>query len=363
MSKDEVILSEDQKVFILANYTKMSLKELAQAIGNDPKQNGQTKLGRAIREFLGAKGLEYETTKFVKQGDLVLTKEQIEFIDKNKSVMKPLEMAKLLFSDEQIEPLGREFRAVYKYVEESAPTFIPKNEKIVGGDYKPPASIARLIPRVNKYIFDKDPDKQFINPDNVKKDQLRNLQALLTFLSNKRFIYQACQYTKEADIELFEGSFIEFLYAKPDCIEEDIHNYISLCSEIVNVTQMERMLQVMDQRYFSALTGESEEKITQTLSDAMDKLRAKMDSAKKRYDNLMKVLVDDRAKREENRQSSNATILNLVGAVREEEARAQLLEIAKKQKMLESNEVDNLANMDRVIALIAGFDKNKAKNG
>ena len=361
---EKVLLTDDQKTYILANYTRLSLKELAQKLSRDPKQNGQTKLGRAIREFLAAKGLEYETTKFVKQDEVELNKEQITFINNNRKNMKPLEMTRLMFNNEKLEPLSKEFRAVYKYLEANDPLAIPKEDLMADDDeYKAPLSIARLIPRVNKYVMKDVEAGKFLISEDIKPQEQRYLKALLNYMNVMRFTYQASQYRKKVDRELFESSYVRFCWGKDDLLEEEVDNYVSLCSEIVSSAQIERTVQNMDYQLGEMLDGSAEDKkLSITFVETLNAQREKLNSSKTRQEKLTQSLIGARSKRLESKQSENATILNLVEAVKQEETRKQLLIIAEKQKLLESGEVDKLADMDSVIALIAGFDMRRAKN-
>ena len=174
-------------------------------------------------------------------------------------------------------------------------------------------------------------------------------------MNNFRFVYQMNQYQTKIDRELFESSYIEFLYSKPDCVEEDIHNYISLCSEIVNMSSMERTIQLLNTRYYEILTGKSDEKLSVTLAETMDKMRAKQADSKKKYTDLMGILVEDRAKRTDTK-IGGATLYNMVALWKQEETRKKMIALAEKRSTELDEEVERLSSIDSLKAEIYGLD-------
>ena len=121
----------------------------------------------------------------------------------------------------------------------------------------------------------------------------------------------------------------------------------------------------MDNQLEEALKGEGIEKkaLTMTFNESINNQRDKLNQSKKTYQSLLEKLVGDRSKRIKDRIQQSATIINLIDAVKQEEKRIQLLKLAEKQKMLEATEVDELSNMESVIALIGGITKERAKYG
>jgi hypothetical protein len=137
-----------------------------------------------------------------------------------------------------------------------------------------------------------------------------------------------------------------------------------LCAETVTITQIERTIQLLDNELEEALRGnDDKKKLSMTFVEIINGQREKLNQAKKTYASLNDKLVTARSKRIDDKHQQNATVLNLVEAVKNEEKRIQLLKIAEKQKMLEEGEVDELSSMDHVVALIAGITKERAKYG
>lgn len=369
------VLNEAQKLMVREQYDKIKLKELAQQVCGNPEETGQTYGGLAIRKYIASKefqselpGARIKTTKYVKgdHGEYELNPDHKLLIRNNLGKMQWMEMARLAFNNPSMTPLHAEAKAVYKYCVEIDPGSIPDDEKLTEEEqYKPPGSIDRLTTKVNKYRFKFNGDKsKVLDKNDLRPVDKKNLEALLGYMNVERFVQQASKYTREADRALFESSFVRFCYDKPDLLEEEVDNYVSLCSEIVTITQIERIIQLMDNQLEEALRGSGEEKkLTMTFNESINNQRDKLNQSKKTYQSLMDKLVGERSKRLQGKIQQSATIINLIDAVKIEERRIQLLKIAEKQKMLESNEVDALSSMDSVVALIAGISKERAKYG
>jgi hypothetical protein len=356
-------LSENQMKMISVYWDKMNLDELARKVFEDESVTGQTFEGRAIKEYLihqyGRQEVKdkLKTTLFKAAGELELTKEQMQFVRKNANSMRPLECTRTLFNNIKLSQLSREARAVIKYYKELGPSLVlPEDE--LAEEYIPVSSVARLIPRVNKY-FKKtgDSTKPFLEIKELKQAEIRNLNSLLDYMTNYRFLYQINQYKNSLDRDLFESTFIEFLYDKPDCLKEDIHNYISLCVEIVSIAQIERNIQMINDKYNEILNGSSDEKMSVTLAETLDKFRQRQKDAKDKYAKLMNMLVEDRSKRTD-AKIGGATLYNMVSLWRQEESRKKIIELAKKRQVDLEEEVERLSSVDALKAEICGLDKN-----
>jgi hypothetical protein len=354
-------LSESSKVFILANFDKINLDELAKRVFNDRGATGQTYEGRAIKEILISNfgkdvvSSTMKTTKFIAAGEIELTDSHKKFIEKNANSMRPLECTRTLFNDITLTQLSREARAVIKYMKELGPNIVMPEDDC-SEEYTPVTSVARLVARVNKYIQkNSDPLKSFLDPKELKQADIRNLNALLGYMRNYRFLYQISQYKNTLDRDLFESTFIEFLYNKPDCLEEDIHNYISLCTEIVSIAQIERTIQLINDKYNEILNGSSDEKMSVTLAETLDKMRQRQKDAKDKYGKLMSMLVEDRAKRTEAR-AGGATLYNMVNLWKQKETREKMLDRADDRNKELEKEVERLSTLDQLKAEIYGLD-------
>ena len=356
-------LTDDQVAYVMLNYAKKSLIEMTQYISKDPKADGRDKVGRAIRTLLKNKGLEYETTKFRKVGDLELTEEQMEFLKNNIGTLKTLEACRILFKNDKLSPLSREFRAVYKFVDKITPGVTRREDAPVEGEYKAPTSIFKVMQIVNKFVPNskKENEPIYKSGDRLTAQDEKNLRSLLSYMQLTRYILKSNSYSKQVDRDIFESTFIGMTYDKSDLQREEIEQYISLSSEIVTTEQIDRHIQVLDQQVDDILSGNSPEgaKLSMSLVEAINAARERLDKSKERQKKLIAELTGSRAERIKGKIEANATVLNLVEAWMDEKKRLQLLELAIKQKKAEREQCDELANMESVVALISGITKNE----
>jgi hypothetical protein len=269
-------------------------------------------------------------------------------------------MEQMIFGEPSITQLHKEAIAVYDYVNTLDPNAIPQDERRHEEvEYRPPTTIGALVSRVNKYRRKYNDGKIIgIDRDNLRPVEMKNLQGLMGYLDTYRFIQQASKYIKLQDRELFESSFIRFCYDKPDLLEEEVDNYISLCAETVTITQIERTIQLLDTELEESLRGgDDKKKLGMTFVEIINGQREKLNQAKKTYASLNDKLVGARSKRMEDKISQNASILNLVEAWKNEEKRKELIALAEMEKKADEGEINRLSSLDSVVALIAGISK------
>ena len=78
---EKIELTEEHKEFIDKNYKKISnLNELTCAVFMGEDLDGRTKEGRAVRAYLSQKDYKYKTTKRALVPNVVLTKDNKDFI-------------------------------------------------------------------------------------------------------------------------------------------------------------------------------------------------------------------------------------------------------------------------------------------
>jgi len=358
--------SPEQEQTIREHWDRLDLLTLTQRVFNDPNLNGHNAEARAVKKWIVDNvdpDAKIKTSKDAK--GLPFIDKDARTLIKNNPDTKPLELAKLIWPNINITFASNEYRAVCNALVEINPCYIAPEDKLVSDvEYKPVTSIARLIPRVNTYVMSKEKEnKKFLDAENIKPDELRNLTALLTYIRSYRYIQQQNRFVKDIDRELMESQYISFTYDKPDLLPEELDSYISLCAEIVNCSQLDRMIQLYNDKIHENLTEEGAKKLNYADLDQVAKMRESLKESKKHVEKLKEGLVGARNERQDQRKQENATMLHLLEAFKHEESRKQLAVIAQKQRTLEALEVDELASMDDVVGLIAGFGKNRAKFG
>ena len=89
-----------------------SISELITKVFPNQNSDPRTIYGRAIKEFLVARGIKgKEVTE--KKEPIILTDEHKEYIKNNYSNMKALEMARILYNKPTLTPLTKEAKLVY----------------------------------------------------------------------------------------------------------------------------------------------------------------------------------------------------------------------------------------------------------
>ena len=124
-------LSEDQQNLIIETWNSSaeeppSLQELTKLLFPHLENiDGRSKEGRAIKEFLATRNIKPKTTsKYDKKERVELTDDQKEFINNNFTLMTYVEVARVLFKNNNITNLSIEAITVKEYIDS-----IQTNEK------------------------------------------------------------------------------------------------------------------------------------------------------------------------------------------------------------------------------------------
>jgi hypothetical protein len=353
-------LSDGHKTYIMLNYMKLSLKELTQAITGDPKATGLNKAGRAIKEFLASQSLKVKTTIYEKKPEIFLTEDQKEFIRANYDKMKQIELLRLAFKNEKLSPLHREYRLGIQFLQEIAPNFVKPEDKTTADEYDPVKSIYRLVPIVNKYVL--NPKKEahpLFEQNKLTAQDERNLRSLLTYLNVFRFKQQINKYTKQADRDLFESTFIRHTFDKTDLAQEEVDQYIALAANIVTSSQLDSEIEAYREIIDNQLSLNDSSKVSMSFVEALDNARDKKKEVQTTVDKLTKELNGSRANKLDNKINANSSILNLVEAFSHKKDRDEMVEMAERFKQDEEKQIDKLFAMDDMISILAGVTRDE----
>ena len=182
-------------------------------------------------------------------------------------------------------------------------------------------------------------------------------------MSTFSFCYQINTYKREDDRKLFEDAFIRYTYDKEDLSQEELDQFITLCTETVTASTI--LQQVEDLRMMLRQASEEDEgrNIKMSLNEAISSLQTEYNQCRTRQNRLYKSLVDDRSKRMAARTQENASILNLVQAWKDQERRESIIHLAEAQKESLEEEGRRLSSMDELKAVIRGIDIDEMTNG
>jgi hypothetical protein len=356
------MLTDQDKKWIDENWDKKPIKDIVVKISGNKELDGRSDIGREIKQYISDKhGGAPKTTKFEKAAKIELTEEQKEAIRSSLAKgNKPLEITKILFGNFALGPLTKEFRAVYKFAGEVDPSLIKDEDAIAEEKYVIPNSLVNLVTRVNKAIPNpKNISEPLIDRNNITNDQNKKLTSLLRAMQAPRYSYEVNQYDKIIDRVIFESTFISYIFTKTDLSPEEIDQFVSLSSKIVETSILRRSVNKIE----TLITDELEDthRLNQGLVDFLTSQREKLNQFEERQRKLYESLVVSRAKREDKFKDDNGSVIALIQAWKNQETREQMLQLAMKEKELEADEVEKISSLDRLLILVAGVSKNEAK--
>lgn len=348
----EVQLTEEQKSKIIAFWNSRpndppSFRELIEEVLGK-EIDSRSKLARLLKEFLATRQIVVRNSTNPK-GDLELNESQKLFIRnsrKEPNKLRPVEIARELFPDKSISPLGQETRTVTNYVK----TFeadIHDAEKIPEGDYEPPINGIRALARVKKYT------KRDLDYDNLTPRQKKEIDALVTYLQNYRFVSQINLYDSQDDRDLFEANFIRFTYDKYDLSEEELEQYILLATDSVRLNGIQKTIKKL-QIMLDTVTEDPDGKISIGLTEAINSAQDSYNECFGRQEKLLKNLVGTRAGKLAKQGDKRMSLVELIEFVQEENKRHLLAKLAEERSKRVKDEVNRVKNLDDLIIEIYG---------
>lgn len=355
-------LAPGQKAVVDANWDKMDHQALTRLVYHDDTLDGRSTEGRSIKAYLANQGKILVTTKKPRKGKFELDEAQKTYIEANHKETKVTEMVKVLFPDQRLTVGAAEFRAVYEFVKTiDADSVDMWDEAVESKEYKPPVSISALIGRLNNYVSNTgDYLRATYDAGKLKPSESKNLHALMGHLRSKPFFYQASGYTRYVDRDLFEANFIRWVHDKASELSlPEVNLYINAAAKSVQLTKLERTIEVLESRMQEAFTAQDDNdgtktKLSMTLVELISTSRKELGT----YMNQQKTLIDglegERAKRIKDRNDRNASLVNLVDAWIQERSRLDLIAQGEQEKTEDAVEVGRIKNMTDVLGLIAG---------
>lgn len=349
-------LTPDQELIILKEWNKRetnppSLKELVQLVFGG-QYDGRDKRAQLVKKFLATKKLKAPVSyQYQAKGLLNLTEEQKEFISNNIRAMTCLEMAEQLFN-KKLTNLSQETRSVISFARTLNDRVKYADPKAIATEiYKSPRIESSMIARINKYVDNPVDEKHYSSNDKQK----RWVKALIGYVNSYRFVQQINTYDKVEDRELFESSFISYVYGKDDLTPEERDQYIILCSEVVISKNILERIEKFQKEADECLDSDEGKRLSMTLVDAISGLRTEYNGCVKRQRDLMDDLKGKRSKRIAERVRENESLVSLVEFWRNEEKRKRLVAAAELHRAKLKDEVAKLESMDALKCEIFGI--------
>ena len=371
----DVILTEDQQKVIkdyLAQNKDAGLSEITSIAFGGQDLDSRTKEGRAVKKFLIDNSLEFKNKSVTQRDRISLNDEQKEFIKNHYKDQHYIEIAKTIFNKPSLTHVTLECREVSTYIAQlkqetgevepeqfDQEIYVPvdRENDNTTSSYFPPRRNDQTVFRINKYL------NLGWHTDSLKAHQLKQVDTLQRYLNTFSFCYQINTYKSNSDRQLFEDAFIRYTYDKEDLSQEELDQFIVLCTEVVTAaTILQQVEDLRDMLRNNSGDGEGRN-IRMQLNEAISNLQTEYNQCRLRQSKLYKSLVDDRSKRIQLRKEENASILNLVQAWKDEEKRKSIILLAEAQKQNLNEEARRLSSMDELKAVIRGIDIDEMVNG
>lgn len=333
-----------------------SIKDILDNLFADRKLDGRSFEGKAVKEYLATLNIRPKLSYDLKYTQpIILTPEQELYIRNNYSTLSIVEMARALFNKENISRINLEYKAIQEFLVKN--NLIPFDPNEIPINLSPQKSIPKTIEqaarKVNKYVLNG------IDMKDLKKDtRLQNcLQSMIKYCHTPRYGLLMNTLSVGVDCELFESSFVRYVWDKPDITEEEVDSYINLCTDIVNYTKMQREVEKLGEMRDKCLDDSDGKRLSMALVTQMGELYKEMDNNQKRQNAALKNLTGTRNDRLEGRIKENASFLHAVEAWRDEDKRRRLIAIAEKRKQMVKDEVERLDTLDAIKCEIWGLNK------
>jgi hypothetical protein len=364
MSENLPELTNEQQLKLLNEWNSRpdnppSLVELVKLAFDRDDLDGRSKEGKAVKIFLASRQIKPKKShEYQAKGLIELTIDQKEYISNNCHTMTGLEMSKILFKNDELTNLSQETRSVLEYMK-NIPSNIKfnntENETASTEEYRPPRSEERMIAKINKYVLDG------VDKNKLTHKHKKEINSLIGYMNTHRFIHQINIYDNEPDRELFESSFVRYTYDKSDLTQEEVDQYIVLCTEVVISSSIQQTINVLQNQI--ELSIQEDGKIPMTIVEASSTARKEYNDCVNRQQKLNNDLKVKRSDRLSKQVKETASIINLVQMWKEEESRNKLIKMAEMRKQVVEKEIDRLSTMDEIKSKILGISKDEILNG
>jgi hypothetical protein len=350
---DKIVLSPEQQAEITRywNYNRKNPPSISDIIQHIYKQDYdvRSKVGLVVRKFLQEQALLIDK----KSKEVFLTDAQKSYIIENAKTMPPLKLAEQLFPDINITPLHNEFKVVNAFIKAQDPKVLgidPEEETI--SDYAPPKHHQQAAARVNKYTYDSTvKEKEWERNTTIKN----YLESLIKFCHHPRFLLLASRYLNKRERELFEGSFVAYVWDKMDLSKEEIDLYIDVCQDIVAELKLAQELEHYSQLLEDSGNDADSKKISVSIGEHIHNVREEINKNKIRRQKAIENLQGKRSERIEARRQENDSLLHLVDYIKTQENRARAIKTLEVRQKKLIDETKRLENMDDLIVEIYGI--------
>lgn len=364
LKTQDIEVNDEQKLAVLKFWEESAdpppISELVKKAWPEATKDmldGRSLYSKAIKLLLTSHNLPLDKSSTPQPRIIILTDQQKEYIVNHCRTMKPVEMTRELFQNQMLSPMSAEARAVNAYIKEADPGMMP-DEDAPEATYRPPKQIKNAFLRIQKYVnVTKSWDENKLTPT-----QKKYCESLINYLHDMRFRRQIDSYEKVEDKITLESEFVKYVYNKPELEQEEISQYVALCSFVVqefNIKQHIEMLQRNIEREYE----ENDGKISGNLIESLESARTDLNSCTLRQGKLYESLTEKRSEKMSKELKDKASLLNLVAAWKSHEIRQKILKKAEEEKTKIRKELHELDDLDEMKYRLLGLSIDEIVDG
>lgn len=364
----KIRLTEDQKNEVIQFWQSRpedppTLGELVSLIYKK-EYDVRSKPGLAIRSFLSEMNLkprslstDKQDRKEAKAHITALTDGQKEYIVQNIGLMKPMKIARYLYANDRLTPLDKEFRLVNEFCRSLDPKIAASvDESDETFEYNPPKHLVQAAARVNKYVYENQIKPEQWKTNSAIKSQL---ESLIKFCHHDRFLLIANKIEEKPVRNLFEGSFVRYVWDKVDLTAEELDLYIDICQDIVMDDRIADEITINTRLLENAANEVDNKKFSVSISEHIKNLRSEAADNKERRKKAIENLQGKRSERVENRNKENDSLSALVDFVKQKDKRERLIKTLELKQSQLKDEVKRVEDMDDIIMEIYGVSQDE----
>ncbi len=345
-----VILTDEQKKFIDEHGADMDLMEITRHIFKDDNLKGSSKEGLKVRQHMTTKGYKYKTTADKGKEDIELTEEHKDFIIQYANTMRPYEIARVIFKNEQLHQFSKEALTVQAHIKSVSPTLLKKDDEYTDDEYNPPKSFKATYKRIQELTGVRVEEEKL----NVK--MRKSIEKCTEFLQSPRFVQTVNNFKNISERTIFEAEYIRSVWDKPDLTTDEINLYISLINEYVIQDRLHRIMTKLNM-ILENVTADPDGKISISLSEAIKGKSEELHKSLSRQSDFVKDLGGKRADRHKLQTARSKSLVSLVEAFRDEQERKSAIRFANLRKKKVVDEMTRLESEEEWNARIFGITK------
>jgi len=304
MSNEKEILTEEDKKFIIDNYSKMSVYQLAIRL-NIKTENRKCPI---ILDFIKNSGLQITPNSQPVSADVKATP------------LSPEEIVKSIIEEKNIDVDNPDAEIDYQQV--SIEEF---------------ANVLKEL-----HIFVRTP---------ISEKEKKDITFLINQMQSRRYLYNYKSYKKREYKDLFREEFVRALYGKGDMPQDEVNDYIDVCNEIV--FQYDIKCKIREIEKMKDSPGNSVAQIV-AFDSLILNLNDQNTNSTKRAGEIKKTLGVNREQRLKDSRPQGLTVLALIEAFQDNEKRAALMKLQENKDKEIRDTMQVLDEMDATKALILG---------